>query len=307
MLKVNTYFLHGFLLIVTFLTVTFREYIFSIPVLEINEIQAIFFREINYSIPLILILFAHEMGHYIPSRFYGIRATLPYFIPMPLGPIGTMGAVIRIQEPITDKKKLFDIGIGGPLMSLLLSIPYWIIGIYLSELHPIDPIKSKMNLLYFGDSLFTHYTSQWILGPFDTSKFSIHAHGFAQAGWVGLIITAINLLPFGQLDGGHVIYSVFGERYRKWIYYLFLGFLFFSLINMSWLIWGFLIYFLIKIEHPYVPEPPTPMNRSRKVLGILMLISLIFIFVPVPMTTAIDMDNNTLFEDIIDLFKIQTK
>ena len=124
-----------------------------------SEILAHFNTEVYYSIPLLLILLAHEMGHYLPARYYGIRATLPFFIPMPIGPIGTMGAVIRIEEPIPDKKKLFDIGVGGPLMSFLLSIPCWIIGVYYSDVINVKDYMDSVPMdrsLVFGDSLFTY-------------------------------------------------------------------------------------------------------------------------------------------------------
>ncbi|MCC6275177.1 MAG: site-2 protease family protein, partial [Leptospiraceae bacterium] len=166
--------LHIFLFIATFFSLTYRE---ALPYVLFNGdlkiALEIFSKEWPYSVALILILFSHEMGHYIPSRFYGISATLPYFIPFPFGPIGTMGAVIRIKEAIPDKEKLFDIGVGGPLMSLVLSGPCWVIGLYLSQLVPIDNLENKSELIFFGDSIFTYFSGQWILGPFDTTKFDV--------------------------------------------------------------------------------------------------------------------------------------
>ncbi|MCK6380391.1 MAG: site-2 protease family protein [Leptospiraceae bacterium] len=255
-------------------------------------------KEWSYSVALILILFSHEMGHYIPARYYGIRATLPYFIPFPFGPIGTMGAVIRIKDAIPDKEKLFDIGVGGPVMSLILSIPCWVVGLYLSELVPIDNFQNKSELIFFGDSIFTYFSGQWILGPYNTQQFDVMIHPLAKAGWVGLLVTAINLLPFGQLDGGHVIYSVFGEKYRRWIYYLFLAFMLLSLWNFSWLVWTLLIYFIIKVEHPYIPDSHFPLTPFRKKLGIFMLLSLVFIFVPSPIFLGSEMEKSSILENI---------
>ncbi|MCB1143558.1 MAG: site-2 protease family protein [Leptospiraceae bacterium] len=270
-----------------------------------SEILAHFNTEVYYSIPLLLILLAHEMGHYLPARYYGIRATLPFFIPMPIGPIGTMGAVIRIEEPIPDKKKLFDIGVGGPLMSFLLSIPCWIIGVYYSDVINVKDYMDSVPMdrsLVFGDSLFTYWSVQLLHGPMDMKTHNLLIHPLAQAGWVGFFVTAINLFPFGQLDGGHVIYSLFGEKYREWIYYLFLCFLFLGLVNFNWVIWGFIIYFLIKIEHPYVPDSFDGLDRIRKSLGFFMLFALLFIFVPIPMTTLSEMNQPTLLEDIFRVF-----
>ncbi|MCC5815381.1 MAG: site-2 protease family protein [Leptospira sp.] len=294
--------LNVMLFFITFLTMTFREDLFlGLIFWDWNALWSIFKMEWSYSLSLILILLCHEMGHYLPARFYGIRATLPYFIPFPIGPIGTMGAVIKIQEPIPDKIKLFDIGIGGPIMSLVLSVPAWIGGLYLSKLIPIDDTLSYENLLFFGDSLFTYWSGQWVMGPYDTALYDIQIHPLAKAGWVGLIITAINLLPFGQLDGGHVIYALFGEKYRNWIHYLFIGFLVLALWNFTWLVWGFLIYYFIKIEHPYVPDNHREeLGPGRRFLGWFMLLSLLFIFVPSPISLGIDKGSTNLLEDIIN-------
>ncbi|MEM7183481.1 MAG: site-2 protease family protein [Spirochaetota bacterium] len=296
----NQLLFHLCLLIITFFSVTYRENFFMIFKMSDTLLYQILLKEIPFSASLILILFCHEMGHYIPSRFYGFRATLPYFIPMPLGPVGTMGAVIKIKDPISDKLKLFDIGVGGPVVSLFLSMICWIMGIYQSELIEIEKFaKSGQYMLYFGDSLFTYWTAQWIHGPFDPSTSDILIHPLAKAGWVGLLITAINMLPFGQLDGGHVIYSLFGENYRKWIYYLFLGFLVLSLVDFTWLLWGFMIRYIIKIEHPYVPDYSKPLNPKRKYLGYFMLFSLVITFVPNPISIrSTEYQQTTLLADI---------
>ncbi|WCL49442.1 site-2 protease family protein [Leptospira sp. GIMC2001] len=289
---------HILLFLFTFLTLTFKGDLFiGIFQFEWRQMLEIFRIEWSYSLSLITILLCHEMGHYLPARYYGVKATLPYFIPFPLGPIGTMGAVIQIKEPIPDKIKLFDIGVGGPVMSLVLSVPSWLLGLSLSELVPITVSSDQHEFLIFGDSLFTYWTSQWIFGAHDPNLFMIESHPLARAGWVGLIITAINLLPFGQLDGGHIIYSMFGEKYRKWIYYLFLSFLILSFFNFTWLVWGFLIYFFIKIEHPFVPDHSFQrLGKKRIFLGSFMLISFIFIFVPAPLSIGSELDAPNLLE-----------
>jgi membrane-associated protease RseP (regulator of RpoE activity) len=298
------YSIHIILFVVTFLSMTYRETSFvMIANWDFTFAYEILLQEIWYSFPLIFILFSHEMGHFIPARLFGIRSTLPYFIPFPFGPIGTMGAVIRIFDRITDKIKLFDIGVGGPLMSLVLSVPCWIIGLFLSNLVPIDISVDTSQMVFFGDSLFTYWTGQWILGPYETSHFDVAIHPLAKAGWVGLLVTAINLLPFGQLDGGHIIYSIFGESYRKWIYWIFILFLILALYNFTWLIWGFLIFYAIRIEHPFVPDPiDKKMGLGRILLGIIMLLSLILIFVPNPISIGLDYKNNSLIQDIWSFF-----
>ena len=288
---------HILLIVLTFLTLTFKEGFWAL-LFAFNEKKELlaqtFWSEYPYAVALLFILFCHEMGHYIPARIYKLKTTLPYFIPIPLSPIGTMGAVIQIQEPIQDKKKLFDIGVGGPFMSLILSIPCWIIGLYLSELANLADFANDGNTISFGESLFTYYTGQWILGPYDPKTTTILIHPLAKAGWVGLLVTAINLFPFGQLDGGHILYSMVGESYRKWIHYLFFAFLFLGFVSITWLIWGFIIFYLIRVEHPYVPDSNSDLGLIRRILGYFMLVSLIFIFTPVP----IDLGNSLLYEDI---------
>jgi len=303
----NRYFLHILLFVLTFLSLTYREFLYyGIYTLDWKGYANIFYSEWPYSVSLILILFGHEMGHYIPARYYGVRATLPYFIPFPLGPIGTMGAVIQIKEPIPNKKALFDIGIGGPMVSLVLSMLAWVIGISMSELITLDKSLNLENFTIFGESLFTYYSNQWILGPFDSRLMDVNIHPLARAGWVGLLITAINLLPFGQLDGGHIIYAVFGEKYRNWIYWLFISFLFLAMIHFTWLLWGFIIYYLLKVEHPFIRDSEYGLGKFRKILGYFMLVALIFIFVPKPIMLGSELNQPTLlqnaFEFLINIF-----
>ncbi|PJZ71034.1 peptidase M50 [Leptospira perolatii] len=281
--------LHVALFLLTFLTLTFQDSTLVLPFLKWTDIVQILSVQWMYSVPLLIILFCHEMGHYIAAKYYGIKATLPYFIPLPFSPVGTMGAVIRIQEPIRDKKQLFDIGIWGPLMSLFLSVPCYLVGLKYSHLVPVSEIAEHLAnnppgaaSVRFGESLFTLASAQLVLGPFDASAYEVMIHPLAFAGWVGLLVTAINLLPFGQLDGGHVLYAVFGEKYRNWIYFLFSAFLFLALWNYAWILWGVLIYYLIRVEHPYVPDPVFPLDKIRRVSGIAILVTLILIFVPSP-------------------------
>ncbi len=285
----------------TFLTLTFREFLFyGIFTWDWNGFAMLFQSEWPYSLALIVILFGHEMGHYFPARFYGVKATLPYFIPFPLGPIGTMGAVIQIKDQIPNKKALFDIGVGGPFVSLVLSILAWIVGIYLSDLVPLDKSGNLENYTIFGESLFTYYSNQWILGPFDSNLMDVNIHPLARAAWVGLLITAINLLPFGQLDGGHIIYAIAGEKYRNWIHWLFIGFVCLAFVHFTWLIWAFLIYYLLKVEHPFVYDDVNGIGRFRKVFGQGMLLTLVFIFVPRPLMMGNELHEPTMIESIFE-------
>ncbi|MCW7488427.1 site-2 protease family protein [Leptospira meyeri] len=294
--------IHILLFILTFFTLTFSDIFLNPQVPQtLENYKLMFFSNWPYSAALLLILFAHEMGHYLPARFYGVKATWPFFIPLPVGPIGTMGAVIQIKQQIPDKKVLFDIGIGGPTASLVLSMVAWLVGISLSNVIEIPPDFDRSGFLFFGDSLFTYFTTQWILGPIDLSSMDIQAHPLAKAGWVGLLITAVNLLPFGQLDGGHVIYSMFGEGYRKWIHRLFVLFLIFSLVHFTWLLWGFIIYFVVKVEHPFIRDSVSGIGKIRFYFGVTMLVTFLIIFVPKPIILGSEFNDSSLLNDIFRL------
>ncbi|MCT8334146.1 site-2 protease family protein [Leptospira sp. 85282-16] len=294
--------LHILLFILTFFTLTYSDIFLNPQVPQtLENYKLMFLENWPYSVSLLFILLAHEMGHYLPARFYGVKATWPYFIPLPLGPIGTMGAVIQIKQQIPDKKVLFDIGIGGPTASLVLSMIAWLVGISLSTVIEIPANFDRSGFLFFGDSLFTYFTSQWILGPIDFSTMDIQAHPLAKAGWVGLLITAVNLLPFGQLDGGHVIYSMFGESYRKWIHILFSAFLVFALIHFTWLLWGFIIYYVVKVEHPFIRDSVVGIGKTRFYFGVIMLVSFLIIFVPKPIILGSELEESSLLMDIFRL------
>ncbi|MCW7461078.1 site-2 protease family protein [Leptospira limi] len=293
---------HILLFFLTFLTLTYSD-IFLNPEIPqtLENYKLYFFENWPYSVSLLFILLAHEMGHYLPARYYGVRASLPYFIPLPFGPIGTMGAVIKINDQIPNKKVLFDIGVGGPALSLFLSLVAWTIGISLSKVVEIPSDFDRSGFLFFGDSAFTYFSTQWILGPIDFVTMDIQAHPLAKAGWVGLLVTAINLLPFGQLDGGHVIYSMFGESYRKWIHILFGFFLIFAFIHFTWLVWGFLIYYVLKVEHPFIKDAKYGIGKTRFLFGIFMLVCFLIIFVPKPIIIGSEYDNPTLLDDLFRL------
>jgi membrane-associated protease RseP (regulator of RpoE activity) len=231
-----------------------------------------------YSIAVMTILFSHEMGHYVMSRKNNVKATLPFFIPFPLSPFGTLGAVIRMSGGIRDKKALFDIGISGPLVSFVLSVPCLIAGLMLSK-----PVKIPLSgdIPIFGDSLLTKSVTWWIMGNLPPGyDVAIHPLGFA--GWVGLFVTAFNLLPIGQLDGGHIVYAVLGRRGRNvsrvLIPILILLALFFSVG------WATLVILLLVfgVRHPDPYDIWTPIDKKRKVLAAIMLVVLVFSFIPDP-------------------------
>ena len=231
-----------------------------------------------FAATLITILLVHEMGHYLMSRYHGVQATLPYFIPAPSF-IGTFGAFIKMKSPPVDRRSLFDVAAAGPLAGLVLAIPAVIVGLQLSTIAPEDTTRGEIAL---GSSLLLSFLSQITLG-FLPDEVNIVMHPIGFAGWIGLLVTAMNLLPVGQLDGGHVIYALFGERYI-WVSRLALvGILSLGLLHWwdGWLVWGALLLFM-GLRHPPPLDPYTPLDPKRKLMGWLMLAVLAVTFIPIP-------------------------
>ncbi|MGH7828837.1 MAG: site-2 protease family protein, partial [Candidatus Binatia bacterium] len=234
-----------------------------------------------FSVTLMTILLVHEMGHYTMSRYHGVRASLPFFLPAPPFPfiIGTFGAFIRMESPPRDRRSLFDVGAAGPLAGLALAIPAVVIGLALST---ISPEKTSDGGIVLGSSLLLSFLSDITLG-LQPDEVNIVLHPIGFAGWVGLLVTMMNLLPVGQLDGGHVVYALFGERHI-WIsrlavvIILSLGL---SRLWDGWLIWGALLLF-IGARHPAPLDPYTPLDLKRQLAAWLTLAVLVLTFIPVP-------------------------
>ena len=232
-----------------------------------------------YSFPIILILLGHEMGHYLMSRRYGIRATLPFFLPFPLPPFGTLGAVIRMEGTISTRKALFDTGIAGPLTSLLLSIPAIVIGLKLSKVVPVSHIKE--GVLQLADPLLFKFLQHLVMGEVQEG-YDILIHPIGFAGWVGLFVTSLNLLPIGQLDGGHVAYGLFGRKSRV-IYLIAIAVMAFITVfyNPGWFILLVLI-ILFGFRHPPPIDDITPLDWKRKLMGGLVFLAFLLSFTPAP-------------------------
>ena len=231
-----------------------------------------------YSGAIICILLAHEMGHFLMSRKYGVPATLPYFIPFPLSPFGTLGAVIKMSGVIRDKKALFDIGVAGPLSGFILAVPCLFIGTKLSV--PMK-VPAGGNFVFMGEPLLLKFAEWLIVGNLPTG-FDLLIHPLAYAGWVGLFITALNLLPIGQLDGGHILYGVLGPKSRAvsraLIPFLVLLAIFY---NVGWLVLVALLLFF-GIGHPHPLDADTPLDGGRRVLAFVMLLVFVVSFIPAP-------------------------
>jgi membrane-associated protease RseP (regulator of RpoE activity) len=230
-----------------------------------------------FSLPLMSILLIHEMGHYFISKRHGITTSLPYFLPIPpILPgfnIGTFGALISSGDPMPNKKALFDVGISGPLAGFLVAIPITIIGIVTSDLVELSQMSSGEPIL--GTSLL-------FLLLVDTLRvipagFTINLNAIAFAGWIGLLITSINLLPAGQLDGGHIFRAVLGEKqkYAGWIAV-------FIMIFTGWTFFAIIIIFLIGMMHPPPLNDDSALDTKRKLLFFVALGILLLCFIPFP-------------------------
>ena len=232
-----------------------------------------------YSLTIILILLGHEMGHYLMSRRYGIRSTLPFFLPFPLSPFGTLGAVIRMESATSSRKALFDTGVAGPLASLLLSIPAIVIGLTLSEVVPTSHLGE--GTIRLGDPLLFSFVQRLVLGEI-SENFDILLHPIGYAGWVGLFVTALNLLPVGQLDGGHIVYALFGSKSRV-IFLVAIAVMAFITVfyNPGWFLLLILI-ILFGFRHPAPLDDHTPVDGKRKWIGGLVFLSFLLSFTPAP-------------------------
>ncbi|MFP3867504.1 MAG: site-2 protease family protein [Desulfobacteraceae bacterium] len=251
----------------------------------INPLETpwLLYKGIPFSFALLLILFTHEMGHYLASRWHHLDVTLPYFIPAPPIPfiIGTLGAYIRIRSPIKDKRALMDVGASGPLVGLLVAIPILAIGLEFSEVYLISPGVEEPGGFVLGECLLFKLISWLVVGPLPQNQHIV-LHPMAFAGWLGLFVTNLNLIPIGQLDGGHVSYALFGPL-SHWISKIFFGFLLIcGLLGWAgWLIWAVLLYFM-GFFHPQPLHDWIPLDQQRRWIGIVTIVVFIMTFTPVP-------------------------
>lgn len=235
-----------------------------------------------YSASLVLILLCHEMGHYLTARHYRVPASLPYFIPVPLPPFGTFGAVIKMGGRIPDRKALFDIAVMGPAMGLVLALPLAVLGIAGSTVTSLDSMPPGETLL--GPSILFAFLIEWIHGPLAAGS-GLQLHPVATAGWAGLFVTALNLLPMGQLDGGHIVYSLFHRRSSLIYHLVFFAFTLFAiLVQPPWLLFLVLVYILTRLRHPPTMDEHVPIGPRRFALGLLAILFLILSFPPIPIS-----------------------
>jgi membrane-associated protease RseP (regulator of RpoE activity) len=261
---------------------------------------------IAFGATLMGILACHELGHYLVGRRHGVDVSLPYFIPLPpIGTLGTLGAVIGMRKPIEDRAKLFDVGAAGPIAGLVVAIPLLVIGLHLSEVAPIQPGSSlEGNSILYALLKYAVF-GRWLPGD----GVDVHLHPMALAGWVGLLVTMINLMPIGQLDGGHIAKAALGDSHEKWSARLhvalpIIGIVIGAVMLVSarssghdwwestsyagsgltpWMVWTLLLGLMRRNAgeyHPPVGE--APLDPRRKRYAIAMLVIFVLIATPVP-------------------------
>ncbi len=275
-----------------------------------------------FALSMMSILFCHEMGHYIMCRYYKVPATLPFFIPAPLlSPLGTLGAFIAMRGIPKNKRVLFDVGVAGPLAGLVIAIPVLFIGLSLSHLGPIGHSAPGTLSMLEGNSLFYLFSKYVVFGkllpepvsmgglppalywlqyfftgqPIPFNGLDVQIDNVALAGWAGLLVTALNLVPVGTLDGGHVAYGLFGEKARR-IFPVAIGILIaliflpslltlsFGALNFSWLLWVFILFWLGNVRTTPLDDI-TPLDGKRRLLGFFVLLVFFLLFTPIPMVT----------------------
>jgi membrane-associated protease RseP (regulator of RpoE activity) len=233
---------------------------------------------LRFSVPLLLILLTHELGHYVECRLLGVDASLPYFLPSPTL-FGTIGAFIRIRSPIYTRKELFDIGVGGPIAGFLMLLPCLAAGVFLSRPMPPSSAESQFVL---GAPLLLRLFEWLFLGITDPAKILLHP--MALAAWVGLLATAMNLMPMGQLDGGHIVYALVGERWHRIVTNSIVGALaLLGFLYPPWWFWA-VVTFLFFRRHPLVYDR-APLSRGRIILAVAALVIFILSLSVVPVRT----------------------
>ncbi len=272
------------LLLITFLTTTFiGAELAGITVEKLQADWTLLLQGLPYSLGIIAILGVHELSHYLAAVRYKIRTTLPYFIPIPFF-LGTFGAFIQMKSPVPHRRALFDVAIAGPIGGFIVTVPLLLWGLSLSE---IVALPEKSTLLSFQaldprfSCLFAVF-AKLVLGNNFTTGQAVHLHPLAVAGYVGLIVTALNLMPVGQLDGGHAVHAMFGQRTAIVVGQITrLCMLLLALIRPDFLLWAIILFLMPIADQPALNDV-TELDNRRDILGLISLALLIAILLPVP-------------------------
>jgi membrane-associated protease RseP (regulator of RpoE activity) len=255
----------------------------AVPFLTFNPLRSpgVLLEGLPFAVTLVAILGTHEFGHYFTARAYGASVSLPYFIPAPppLFLFGTLGAVIRMRSPARDRNALFDIAVAGPLAGLVVAVPALWLGLTWSHLGQVPDGGG----VTFGDSLLMHFMNYLIFGNVPPGM-DVIVHPVALAGWVGLFVTALNLFPVGQLDGGRIAYALVGPAHRFVSIGTFFGLLALGAVaeSLNWIVFAGLVFVLIGFRHAPPLDDLTPLSRERYAVGVFCLLLLILLIPPVP-------------------------
>ncbi|MGE4222992.1 MAG: site-2 protease family protein [Vicinamibacterales bacterium] len=236
---------------------------------------------LSFSAPVLAILGAHEFGHYAACRYYDVDATLPWFLPAPLPLTGTLGAFIRLREPIPHPRALFDIAVAGPLAGFVVAVPLLVVGIAWSR---VIPVPENGGGLLLGDPLLFQLFERLLWGDIpDAQALFVHPTGLAA--WFGLLATALNLFPFGQLDGGHITYALFGRRARWLSAATLLATVALAYGSLSWGAWSVLLLLMTAVHgvgHPPTLDDGESLGRGRRWLAVVAALVLVLCFTPRP-------------------------
>ena len=240
-----------------------------------------------FSLTLLAILLSHEFGHYFLARWHGIPTSLPFFIPGPPILVGTSGAFIQMHGMPRSRRALFDVGAAGPWAGMVVAVPAVVVGLALSEVRPMPgalPIPDEMSVgITFGNSLLFEFLSRLVLGV-DPDSVTVILHPIALAGWFGLFVTFLNLLPVGQLDGGHVVYALCGKRHRTISRAVLVGVIGLGFYGWEgWLLWAFMLAFILKVDHPDTVDANTPLDPFRRKAAWATIAMFVLTFMPIPL------------------------
>jgi len=276
----NRVWLPALLAILTVISVVFSYLFFwEAPSLSWDAIQIGLPRALMFALPLLAILSTHEMGHYLMARHYKIAVSFPYLVPFPLSPFGTMGAVIRMKDVTPNRRALLLVGAAGPLAGLLITLPVLVIGLSLSELQVPPPggyVIEGNSLLYWGVKYLVF--GRWL----PAANLDVFIHPMAFAGWAGLLVTSMNLMPAGQLDGGHIAYALLGQKARYVMYAVLAVLLVLGIWWQGWWLWAVLV-FITGRNHPGPSDDLSLLNPRERTLAVALLVLFVLTFTPLPM------------------------
>ena len=274
----NGWRLQLILFLLTIITTLIAGTSFYVAPSELLSDPLLLLSGIPFSASIMSILMAHEMGHYVTSRLYRVNVTLPYFIPAPTF-IGTLGAVIKMKSRIGKKRILMEIGAAGPFAGMIIALPLVVWGLNHSDIIPVS--GDAGDYIVFGDSLLFLFLTKITVGPV-AEGYDILLHPVGFAGWVGFLVTALSLMPIGQLDGGHISYALFGRKHRV-VSRLFVIFLVVlgAILYPGWLLWALLV-LIIGLDHPPVADDAVPLGVMHRILGYTSLLLFILTFIPQP-------------------------